>query len=174
MDASSDDDSGSESENPDELGDQLAGPAINSFPFEDVEEAETRISVSASVREADDGEARRRVTAQVAEADEGEASQGETAQVEEANERETSRGGTAQVEEADEGETSSEDTEEGEADRDESDAELSDVEEKGYCDFRSRENIEMNLELACVNSKKIKKLYRNTERVSKILLCNFI
>ena len=79
-----------------------------------------------------------------------------------------------QAKEAEEGETSSEDDEEGEADRDESDAELSDVEERKYCDFSSRENIEMNLELKCVTSEKMKELYRNTERVSKILLCNLI
>ena len=206
MDTPSNDDNGSESENPDELADQLSGPAIGSFPFEDVEEAETRASISASTGEADEGERSRRETAHVQEAGEGETSrrelvqveeahegetsgrgtaqvgeagEGETSrrefvQVEEANERETSRGGTAQVEEADEGETSSEDDEQGEADRDESDAELSDVEERKYCDFSSRENIEMNLELKCVTSEKMKKLYRNTERVSKILLCKLI
>ena len=57
MDIPSNDDTGSESENPDELGDQLSGPAISSFPFEDIEEAETRASVSASTGEADEGEA---------------------------------------------------------------------------------------------------------------------
>ena len=95
-------------------------------------------------------------------------------QVEEADEGVSSRQEIVQVEEADEGETSGEDDEEGEADRDESDAELSDVEERKYCDFSSKENIEMNLELKCVTSEKMKELYRNTERVSKILLCNLI
>ena len=190
MDTPSNDDNGSESENPDEQTDQLAGPAIGSFPFEDIEEAETRASISASAGEADEGERSRRETPQVAEAregetrrpetvhfeevDEGEASRRETAHVEEADEGETRRREFVQVEEADEGETSSEDDEEGEPDRDESDAELSDVEERKYCDFSSRENIEMNLELKCVTSEKMKKLYRNTERVSKILLCNLI
>ena len=190
MNTPSNDESGPENGNPGELADQLSGPAIGSFPFEDIEEAETRASISASTGEADEGERSRRETSSVAEADEGEtrrpetvhfeeadegeASRRETAYVEEVDEGETRRREFVQVEEADERETSSEDDEEGEADRDESDAELSDVEERKYCDFSSRENIEMNLELKCVTSEKMKKLYRNTERVSKILLCNFI
>ena len=83
---------------------------------------------------------------------------------EEAEETETSRRENVQVEEAEETETS----------RSEREAELSDVEEKGYCDFRSEGNIEMNLELVCVESEEMKLLYRNTERVRSyyVILCN--
>ena len=45
------------------------------------------------------------------------------------------------------------------------DPEISDVEEREYCNFSSHGNIEMNLELACVESEKMKRLYRNTEKV---------
>ena len=44
-------------------------------------------------------------------------------------------------------------------------SEISDVEERRYCDFSSERNIEMNLELACVESEEMKRLYRNTEKV---------
>ena len=44
-------------------------------------------------------------------------------------------------------------------------SEISDVEERGYCNFSSQGNIEMNFELVCVESEKIKRLYRNTEKV---------
>ena len=87
MDTPSDDDGGSESEDPDELADQLAGPAIGSFPFEDIEEAETRASISASTGEADERETRRHETAQVEEAREGETRRPETVHFEEADER---------------------------------------------------------------------------------------
>ena len=43
---------------------------------------------------------------------------------------------------------------------------ISDVEERGYCNFSTTTNAVMNLELALVKSKKVKKLYRNTEKVS--------
>ena len=45
------------------------------------------------------------------------------------------------------------------------DPEISDVEEREYFNFSSQGNIEMNLELACVESEKMKRLYRNTEKV---------
>ena len=47
----------------------------------------------------------------------------------------------------------------------ESDSDISDVEEEGYCNFSSSENIIMSLELACVKYDRIKKLYRNEEEV---------
>ena len=46
------------------------------------------------------------------------------------------------------------------------DSEISDVDERGYCDFSSEENIEMKLELACVESKKMKQLYKNRLKVT--------
>ena len=45
------------------------------------------------------------------------------------------------------------------------DSEISDVEEREYCDFSSEGNIEMNLELVCVENEKMKRLYTNTEKV---------
>ena len=45
------------------------------------------------------------------------------------------------------------------------DSEISDVEEKGYCDFSSAANIEMNMELVCVEREEMKRFYTNTERV---------
>ena len=44
-------------------------------------------------------------------------------------------------------------------------SEISDVEERSYCDFSSEGNIEMDLELVCVESEEMKRLYRNTEKV---------
>ena len=46
------------------------------------------------------------------------------------------------------------------------DSEISDVDERGYCDFSSEGNIEMKLELACVESKKMKQLYKNRLKVT--------
>ena len=44
--------------------------------------------------------------------------------------------------------------------------EISDVEERGYCNFSTTTNAVMNLELAFVESEGMKKLYTNTEKVS--------
>ena len=83
---------------------------------------------------------------------------------EDVEETETTRHENVQVEVAEETETN----------RGEREAELSDVEEKGYCNFRSERNIEMNLELVCVESEDMKLLYRNTERVrSYYILCSW-
>ena len=142
------DNGSSGSEDRDEPTGQLAEPTIITIPSEEVEETETS----------------RRENVQIEEAEETETSRHENFQVEEAEETETSRHENVQVEEAEETETS----------RREREAELSDVEEKGYCDFRSEGNIEMNLELVCVESEEMKLLYRNTERVRSyyVILCN--
>ena len=50
-------------------------------------------------------------------------------------------------------------------DQDESD--VSDVEEQGYCDDSTNDNIQLRMKLEPVSERKIKDLYVNTEKVRK-------
>ena len=168
------------SEDRDEPTGQLAEPTIITIPSEEVEETETSRRENVQIEEAEETETSRHENFQVEEAEETETSRHENVQVEEAEETETSRHENFQVEEVEETETTRreniqvEEAEGAETSRHEREAELSDVEEKGYCDFRSEGNIEMNLELVCVESEEMKLLYRNTERVRSyyVIFCN--
>lgn len=53
---------------------------------------------------------------------------------------------------------------------DNEESDISDIEEQGYCDDSTTDNVRLVMKLEPIRENKIKKLYKNTEKVRKILI----